>query len=123
MWNPTLRLSSGSGIRIFAVLLTLTGLAAFFVALTAVPGFASQDLPTSPICGTRSELVDKLKNQYSERPVATGLATNGGIIEVLASPTGNSWTIVLTMPNGTSCLIAAGENWETAAKLASGKGI
>lgn len=89
----------------------------------AAPAAAASDNPTSPICGTRAELVGKLKNHYSERPVASGLATNGGILEVLTSPTGNSWTIVLTMPNGTSCLIATGENWETATKFAAGKGV
>lgn len=93
------------------------------VGLTAAPSFASQDGTGSSICGTRAELIGKLKKKYSERPVATGLATNGGILEVLASPTGNSWTIVLTMPDGTSCLIAAGENWETTTKFAAEKGI
>jgi len=66
----------------------------------------------SPICGKRSNFLSKLKKQYSEVPVANGLATNGGILEVLASSQGNSWTIMVTMPNGTTCLIAAGENWE-----------
>ena len=42
-----------------------------------------------------------------------GLANNGGVIEILSSKTGNSWTIILTMPNGTTCMIAAGENWES----------
>ena len=41
-----------------------------------------------------------------------GLANNGGVIEVLSSKAGNSWTIIITMPNGTACMIAAGENWE-----------
>jgi len=97
------------------LLLVLFAATVFF----ATPAEAQQ----SPICGKRTELIGKLKNQYSERPVANGLATNGGILEVLASPAGNSWTIVVTMPNGTSCLIAAGENWESAARFAAGKGI
>lgn len=98
-------------------------IAALIAALATAPAFASPDRPMTPICGKRTELVGKLKSQYSERPVANGLATNGGILEVLASPAGSSWTIVLTMPDGTSCLVAAGENWETAAKFAIGKGI
>ena len=51
--------------------------------------------------------------------MAIGLANNGGVIEVLSSQTGTSWTIIITMPNGTSCMIAAGENWEKVPRLRS----
>ena len=54
----------------------------------------------------------KRSNNYEE-PVAVGLATNGGVIEVLASPDGKTWTAIIAMPDGTSCLIAAGQGWET----------
>ena len=40
-----------------------------------------------------------------------GLAPNGGVVEVLASENG-SWTLLVTMPDGHSCVIAVGENWE-----------
>jgi len=35
----------------------------------------------------------------------------GQVLELFASSSG-SWTMVVTTPNGTSCLIAAGENWD-----------
>jgi hypothetical protein len=41
-----------------------------------------------------------------------GVTTGGGIVEVYALPEG-SWTLVMTQPNGMSCLIAAGQAWET----------
>ena len=47
-----------------------------------------------------------------------GLTNNGGVIEVLSSKTGERWTII-TMPNGTACMIAAGEKWEAIPKIAS----
>jgi hypothetical protein len=34
------------------------------------------------------------------------------VVELFASSSG-SWTMVVTTPNGTSCLVAAGENWDT----------
>ena len=40
------------------------------------------------------------------------LANNGGVVEVLSSKTGSSWTIIITMPNEPTCMVAAGENWE-----------
>jgi hypothetical protein len=66
-----------------------------------------------PACTKRTDILNHLANKYSEAPVAIGLANNGGVLEVLSSQSGKSWTIILTMPNGTACMIAAGENWES----------
>ena len=66
-----------------------------------------------PLCTERSEVVNQLSSQYSEAPVAMGIANNGGVVEILSSQSGTSWTIILTMPNGVTCMIAAGENWES----------
>jgi hypothetical protein len=45
-----------------------------------------------------------------------GLAQPGQVIEVFASSNG-SWTMVMTMPDGKACLIAAGDNWEIVTKI------
>ena len=66
-----------------------------------------------PACAKRSDVLSHLAKKYSETQIAIGLANNGGVLEVFSSPNGKSWTIILTMPNGTACMIAAGENWET----------
>ena len=58
-------------------------------------------------------MVRHLAKKFSETPVAIGLSGSGGVIEVLSSEESGSWTIIITMPDGNSCLIAAGENWET----------
>lgn len=83
-------------------------LAAGTLIATAFPAMAQQ-----PLCTERSEVVNQLSSQYSEAPVAMGIANNGGVVEILSSQTGTSWTIILTMPNGVTCMIAAGENWES----------
>lgn len=72
-----------------------------------------------PSCTQRTDVVDHLASEYAEVPVAMGLVSNGSVIEVLSSRTGESWTIIVTMPTGTSCMVAAGENWETVPRLAS----
>ena len=63
-------------------------------------------------CAERSGIIDDLATKYSEAPVAMGLVNNGGVIEVLATSDGTTWTIIITMPNGVSCILAAGESWE-----------
>ena len=63
------------------------------------------------MCGERRAVVEKLGQTYSEAPVSIGLANNGSLIEVFASSSG-SFTIIMTQPNGLSCVMAAGENFE-----------
>ena len=72
------------------------------------------------VCTARAELLGHLDSKYSEAPVAMGLANNGGVIEVLSSGAGTTWTIVITMPNGVTCLLAAGESWESLILPAAG---
>ncbi len=63
------------------------------------------------MCGEHRALVATLEKTNSETPVSVGLASNGAIIEIFASPTG-TFTIILTQPNGLTCVMAAGEYWE-----------
>lgn len=86
------------------------------IAAISHPAAAQQ-----PACTTRSDVISHLGKKYSEAPVAIGLANNGGVIEVLSSKTGSSWTLIITMPNGTACLMAAGENWESVPMVAQVK--
>ena len=69
-------------------------------------------------CGERAEVIRQLDGRYAEQPVALGIAENGGVIEVLAAPQGETWTIVITMPNGITCMLAAGEDWERIPRVA-----
>lgn len=60
----------------------------------------------------RLVLMEQLEIRYAEVPVAMGLQSNGIMVEIFASRRENTWSIVITEPNGASCLISAGENWE-----------
>ena len=72
-------------------------------------------------CSKRDDVVAQLGTKYQEAPSAVGLANNGGLIEVLTSGDGSTWTIILSMPNGTSCLLAAGESWQDVHRMAVGE--
>jgi hypothetical protein len=78
--------------------------AAFFMSAPA--------LSQHPTCTSRSETVAELLRSYGETRVGLGITGNGDVIEILASEGGESWTIILTMPNGVTCMIAAGNSWE-----------
>ena len=62
-------------------------------------------------CDQRAKVIGHLAQKYQEAPVAIGVTTSGGMVEVLTSGDGGTWTIILSNPNGTSCLVAAGEGW------------
>lgn len=64
-------------------------------------------------CGQRTTVLDYLSAKYAEKPVAMGVAANGGLIEVLTSNEGSTFTIIVTMPEGETCMVAAGESWES----------
>lgn len=91
-----------------------------FLGLCAVAGLLTVNLSaavaevnqTGPLCGARTTILLELKGTYAEKPNAMGLASNGSVIEVLRSEDG-SWTIIVTMPNGVSCLLATGEYWQS----------
>jgi len=89
------------------------------IVLTAVslplPALAAGQMA----CSQRDDVLAQLGSKYKEAPSAAGVANNGGLIEVLTSDEGKTWTIILSMPNGTSCLLAAGEDWQSVAAVAA----
>ncbi len=82
-----------------------TFILAVALALISAPATAQM------VCSDRDKFLELLGDQHAEAPVAMGLASNGTVLEVLAS-TKRTWTIILTKPNGLSCVVAAGEAWE-----------
>ena len=76
-------------------------------------------------CGARTAVVDRLADKYGESRQSIGMAPKGRVVEVFASQETGTWTILVTMPNGVSCLMAAGKAWEGVAEAAprDGKGV
>lgn len=89
----------------------------FFVsglaALTASPPASAEE-----VCASRAKVLSRLAGDFREAPVAIGTANNGGVIEVMRSPDRATFTIVITMPDGIACMIAAGKDWQELPVLA-----
>jgi hypothetical protein len=83
--------------------------------LSAGAGMAlSLSMPATaePIkCGPHDVVTSMLGEQYQEKRKAIGLSTAGMLMEVFASSTG-TWTVLLTSPAGTACIIAEGDSFE-----------
>jgi hypothetical protein len=88
----------------------LVGLVAF-----AAPALAQAPPQTAvaPACHSHADLSEMLNQKYAEQPSALGVQANGHLVEVFVSADGASWTIVITRPDGWSCIVAVGEHWES----------
>jgi len=78
--------------------------AAVTLSIGAGPGHAQM------ACAARDQAAKNLNAVHQEAPVAAGVAENGFLIEVFASPQ-STFTILITRPDGVSCLIATGDGW------------
>ena len=84
----------------------------FRMMMFAVAGFlvSSVAMAQAP-CGQRDKIVEWLAVEYREAPIATGVSSKGSLIEVLSTHDGDTWTLIVTSPDGKSCLIASGQGW------------
>lgn len=68
--------------------------------------------PVELVCAERQALLTSLDREYKEAPKELGLANNGSVVELLTTRDGKTWTMLMTRPDGTACVIAAGEAWD-----------
>ena len=61
-------------------------------------------------------MVERLNTRYGESRQSIGIGSNNSVVEVFASTETGTWTIVVTMPTGVACLVAAGQAFEALAE-------
>jgi len=71
------------------------------------------------VCGERSRMVEYIFNEYQEEPTSLGITSSGNVVELFTSSEG-SWTILVTYPDGRTCLVGSGESWEKSPVRKSG---
>lgn len=84
-----------------------------FFSVISIGQAQSQQSGNMPQCSERDSVVSYLEKKYKETPVAIGVTSNGGLVEVLSTENGGTWTIIVTSSKGWSCLVAAGEGWKS----------
>jgi hypothetical protein len=82
-----------------------------FLLTVGATGLGRPAVAAEQDCFLRAELVEYLGQRAHEAQSAMGLANNGSLLEVFTTDDQSTWTIFLTMPNGVSCVIGAGETW------------
>jgi hypothetical protein len=95
-------LSAWVGAAAFPVVLALAA------ATTVSPALANP--PTA--CGPHPDIIKTLGDRFHETQSATALTSAGTLLEVLTARDGSTWTIIVSRPDGLSCVVAAGQNWQ-----------
>ncbi len=81
------------------------------ILATAMVAAASQSAFAMSNCGERDHVIASLTDKYSERHIASGLQSSAGLMEIWASESDTTWTILLTRPDGKTCIVASGTHW------------
>ncbi|TKT75481.1 hypothetical protein [Aquamicrobium sp. LC103] len=70
------------------------------------------DLLSMQMCGERDQVVQELAQNFNETPMAYGQVDGSAVVEIFVSD-GGTWTILATGTDGNSCIVSAGEGFES----------
>ena len=101
--------------RMFALSLGFAGLI-LLMAATA----QGQTAPNR--CAPRGDVLTLLGETYQETRRGIGLAGPAQVVELFASAVTGSWTVTVTLPDGRTCLLVSGQDWEAVTDKAPAKG-
>lgn len=89
----------------------------FGMAIVAPPAHAQTS------CGERAAITAKLQENFREQHRASGLENSARIVEFWTSEETGTWTVLITHPNGTSCIAASGKAFVEYPKLTGMTGV
>jgi hypothetical protein len=89
-------------------LVAVLGLLCLAATATAPGPAAAQGLS----CAERDVVIGRLAETFGERFGGGGLQDSSSVFEVWVSEASGTWTILRTSADGTTCIMAAGTDWE-----------
>lgn len=82
----------------------------FGLAAAAPPALAQA------ACGEYERLRTALTDAYGESISGRGLQSETRMIELWRSPETGTWTVLMILPNGLTCVMASGTDWQDETK-------
>ncbi len=64
-----------------------------------------------------------LGQRLAEMSIARGRSATGRMVGIYATDDGATWTMVVTTPEGESCVVASGEAWAERAQSELGQAV
>ena len=74
---------------------------------------------TTMVCDETKVFLNELAEKYHEQEIAGSVDGDGNLVRLFSSS--HTWTILRSSPNGTSCTLDAGKDWETLPAEIKGK--
>lgn len=106
-------------ILFFAVVFALMFLAVRFPAHAQQEFLRVVKLP----CNSTKIIVEALADKFSEELIGSGLSIGKNQIRLFTTHSASkkqTWSILITYPDGTSCMLNAGNDWEVEPLIAKG---
>lgn len=64
-------------------------------------------------CGMRADMLEQLESTFGEVLAGQGVIGDGTMTgEFTVNPADGSWTVIVTRPDGLSCVVIGGKGWE-----------
>lgn len=83
----------------------LIAVAVLFLLLLVQPAKAA------PQCDAAERVLALLVDRYGEQEIGAGTAGGGSRLLIFAHPDGDTWSVVVLLPDGRACLVASGADW------------
>ena len=93
--------------------LLFAALAAAFFFVLGSPSSQAQPRP----CGDGEDIIARLEKDWGEAAEILALDASGRMVRILVNPDTGTWSMLLTAPNGLTCLVSHGSAWEPVAVL------
>jgi hypothetical protein len=91
--------------------ITRAGLSGLLAIDMLTAGSLTASAQQSNMCTSRTAMKNALERKYQEQRKGFGVASDVGVMEFYVSASG-TWTVIMSMANGVSCIIAAGKDWQ-----------
>jgi len=78
----------------------------------AVPALLPLRAEAQPRCAPHDAVAQHLADAHGETRRTIGLAQDNTVMELYAAEATGTWTLTVTLPNGLTCLVAAGTAFE-----------
>jgi hypothetical protein len=92
----------------------------YFIGAGLAAGLIAGQADARVACNSREEVVKALSQQFAEVPIVHGLTQSGQLMEMFASTEG-TWTLILSLPTGQSCLVANGDDFDVGSREVAAK--
>jgi hypothetical protein len=87
------------------------------ICAAAVTSAAAPATAAAEQCAARTDMIKALGENFHEDQAALGVVNPNVVLEIFVSDKG-TWTILATDTAGRSCVLSAGEGWESAKAFA-----